>query len=152
MTHIESPVADEGRRGRRSGGGAEARRAARSGGHQTQLSYIQRKIPLYEVLSEEELVTIENNAETVLQEIGIDFRDDPEALMMWKNAGCDVRGERVRFPKGLVRQLSSMRATRRGMWKLAATTRCLRPFMAPPSCATMMAGAAMPRLRISAIS
>ncbi len=107
MTHIESPVADEGRRGRRSGGGAEARRAARSGGHQTQLSYIQRKIPLYEVLSEEELVTIENNAETVLQEIGIDFRDDPEALMMWKNAGCDVRGERVRFPKGLVRQLCS---------------------------------------------
>ena len=41
----------------------------------------------------------------MLEEIGIDFRDDAEALAMWKEAGADVKGERVRFPKGLVRSL-----------------------------------------------
>jgi trimethylamine--corrinoid protein Co-methyltransferase len=93
------------RRSRRGGGGADARRAARSGGHQTQLTYIKRNIPIYEVLSEEGLELIERNCETVLEEIGIDFRDDAEALGLWKNAGADVKGDRVRFPKGLVRSL-----------------------------------------------
>jgi trimethylamine---corrinoid protein Co-methyltransferase len=93
------------RRGRRSGGGAESRRAARRGGGVKAFRYIKREIPLYEVLGEEGLSLIENNCETVLQEVGIDFRDDAEALQMWKDAGADVKGERVRFPKGLVRGL-----------------------------------------------
>jgi trimethylamine:corrinoid methyltransferase-like protein len=54
-----STMADAGttsdRRFRRGAGGADARRAARSGGHQTQLTYIKRNIPIYEVLSEEGL-------------------------------------------------------------------------------------------------
>jgi trimethylamine--corrinoid protein Co-methyltransferase len=95
------------RRSRRGAGGAEARRAARSGGTQSQLTYIKRNIPIYEVLSEEGLDLIERNCETVLQEIGIDFRDDAEALGLWKQAGADVKGDRVRFPKGLVRSLIS---------------------------------------------
>jgi trimethylamine--corrinoid protein Co-methyltransferase len=93
------------RRSRRGGGGAEARRVARSGGHQSQLSYIKRNIPIYEVLTEEGLELIESNCETVLEEIGIDFREDAEALALWKNAGADIKGDRVRFPKGLVRSL-----------------------------------------------
>lgn len=105
MTDTDTTSRDEGRRSRRSGGGAEARRAARGSGLQTQLTYIKRNIPLYEVFSDESLTLIENNAEIVLQEIGIDFRDDAEALQMWKAAGADVQGERVRFPKGLVRSL-----------------------------------------------
>jgi trimethylamine--corrinoid protein Co-methyltransferase len=40
-----------------------------------------------------------------LQEIGIEFRDDAEALQIWKDAGADVKGERVRFPKGLCAKL-----------------------------------------------
>src|SRR5690606_17528250 len=40
-----------------------------------------------------------------LEEVGIEFRDDAEALAMWKEAGADVRGERVHFPKGLPRSL-----------------------------------------------
>ncbi|MGB1920777.1 MAG: trimethylamine methyltransferase family protein, partial [Candidatus Puniceispirillaceae bacterium] len=48
---------------------------------------------------------IEANAETILEEIGIDFRDDTEALDILRNVGCDVKGERVHFPRGLARQL-----------------------------------------------
>ncbi len=93
------------RRGRRGGGGAEARRAARSGGGITALRYITRKIPVYEVLNEEGLELIERNADTILEEIGIEFSDDTEALALWRDAGADVKGERVRFPRGLCRKL-----------------------------------------------
>ncbi|MBI3674135.1 MAG: trimethylamine methyltransferase family protein [Rhizobiales bacterium] len=91
--------------GRRARGGADARRAARTAVTIRQAGYIRRKVKLYEPFSDDQLELIENNAQWVLQEIGIDFRDDPEALAMWKAAGADVKGERVRFPKGLVRSL-----------------------------------------------
>lgn len=95
-----------GRRGRGERGGAAARRAARSGGGPGQsLSYIRRKINVYEVLDEEGLALIEKNADTVLEEIGIEFRDDAEALALWKEAGADVKGQRVHFPRGLPRSL-----------------------------------------------
>ena len=95
-----------GRTGRRGRGGADARRARRGGGGLgPQLPAILRKVPLYEPLSEEGLALIEENAETVLQEIGIEFRDDPEILDLWRGAGADVQGERVRMPKGLCRSL-----------------------------------------------
>ena len=58
-------------------------------------------------MSDEGAEIIENNAEIILEEIGIDFRDDPEALDILRNVGCDIRGERVRFPRGLARQLCS---------------------------------------------
>ena len=93
-----------GRRGRGSGG-AGARRALRSGGTAAKNRYIERQIAPYELLSEEGLALVENNAETVLEEIGIEFREDPEALALWKEAGASVEGERVRFPRGLCREL-----------------------------------------------
>jgi len=68
-------------------------------------AYITRNIPNYELLDEAGLQQIESNADTILEEIGIEFRDDPEALELWKAAGAEVKGERVRFPKGLCRQL-----------------------------------------------
>ncbi|MCA1262218.1 trimethylamine methyltransferase family protein, partial [Nitratireductor aquimarinus] len=87
-------------------GGAAARRAARAGaGPGPQLTYIRRTLRPFEVLDEEALALIEANADTVLEEIGIEFRDDPEALSMWKEAGADVQGDRVHFPKGLCRAL-----------------------------------------------
>ncbi|TIY06001.1 MAG: trimethylamine methyltransferase, partial [Mesorhizobium sp.] len=67
--------------------------------------YVKRRINVYEVLDEEGLALIEKNTDTVLEEIGIIFRDDAEALQLWKEAGADVKGERVHFPKGLCRSL-----------------------------------------------
>ncbi len=94
-----------GRRGRGERGAA-GRRAARSGGGPgASLPYITRKINVYEVLDEKGLELIESNADLILQEIGIEFRDDAEALALWAKAGADVRGERVHFPKGLCREL-----------------------------------------------
>lgn len=85
--------------------GREARRAARTRSGVTAIPYITRAIPLTEMLSEEGLEIIEANAETLLQEVGVEFRDYPVALDRFRRAGADVEGERVRFPKGLARKL-----------------------------------------------
>ena len=93
-------------RSRRRGGGREARRLSRTQSSRIEAApYIKRKVPIYEVLDDEGLTLIEKNADTILQEIGIDFRDDPEALALWKEAGADVQGERVRFERGMCRSL-----------------------------------------------
>jgi len=92
-------------RRKRASGGREARRAARQNAPVATAAYIDRKIPYFEVLGDEALEIIEYNADTVLEEIGIEFRDFPQALELLRDAGADVDGERVRFPRGLCRSI-----------------------------------------------
>jgi trimethylamine--corrinoid protein Co-methyltransferase len=92
--------------------GRDAKRAARTARAAASVPYITRKIPFYEVLGEEGLLLLERNADTILEEVGIDFREDPEALALWKDAGADVQGERVRMPRGLARSLIQRHAPR----------------------------------------
>ena len=93
-------------RKRRSRGGREARRAVRQKVKLEQFPNIIRNVPITNVLSDEGLEIIEFNAEDVLQEVGVDFKDDEEALQMWRDAGADVNGVRVRIPKGLAREIA----------------------------------------------
>jgi trimethylamine---corrinoid protein Co-methyltransferase len=92
--------------------GRDAKRAARTARAAASVPYITRKIPYYEVLSEEGLALLERNADTILEEVGIEFREDAEALALWKQAGADVQGERVRMPRGLARSLVQKNAPR----------------------------------------
>lgn len=96
------------RSGRRArGGGGAARRAERTAVSVETAKYIERNIPNYEVLTEEALDVIEANAETVLAEIGVNFVENPAALELWRAAGADIDGERVRIPRGLAKKLCS---------------------------------------------
>jgi trimethylamine--corrinoid protein Co-methyltransferase len=99
-------------RGTRRPSGRDAKREARLRRVTTVIPFITRKIPFYEVLNEEGLALLEQNADTILQEIGIEFRDDAEALRLWKEAGADVSGERVRFPRGMCRAIVQKSAPR----------------------------------------
>jgi len=92
-----------GRRGR--GGGGAARRAERTAVHFETAKYIERQIPNLEVLNEEAMGIIETNAEIVLEEIGVNFVENPAALERWRQAGADIQGERVHIPRGLARSL-----------------------------------------------
>ena len=87
------------------GGGREARRVARAEARPAIVPYVTRRVPVYDVMSAEGLDLIEHNAETILEEVGVEFRDDPEALALWRGAGADVDGQRVRIPRGLARKL-----------------------------------------------
>ena len=97
--------------GRRSGGRA-ARIKARQETQVEAAAYITRRIKPLEVLDEEGLELIERNADLLLEEIGIEFRDDPEALEVLKDAGAEVEHERVRFPRGLCRSVIQAHAPR----------------------------------------
>ena len=88
----------------RKRGGRRARGAASAGTTPAIVPYISRKIPIYELIGEEGLELIERNADTILQEIGIDFRYET-ALRLFREAGADIQGERVRFPAGMCREI-----------------------------------------------
>ncbi len=88
----------------RKRGGRRARGIAAGNSAPAIVPYVSRKIPVYELISEEGLETIERNADTILQEIGIDFRYEP-ALRLFREAGADIRAERVRFPAGMCRKI-----------------------------------------------
>lgn len=94
-------------RTRRRGGGGAARRAERTAVKIETAKYIERKIPNYEMLDDAALEIIEYNAETVLEEVGVNFVDNPKALEIWRKAGARVDGERVYIPRGLARKLCS---------------------------------------------
>ncbi|PQO24118.1 trimethylamine methyltransferase [Rhodobacteraceae bacterium WD3A24] len=99
--------------GRRSrGGGGAARRAQRTAVSVETAKFIERRIPDFEVLDAEALETIEHNAETLLEEIGVNFVENPAALERWRDAGADVQGERVRMPRGLARGLCATAPSR----------------------------------------
>ncbi|NDH26615.1 MAG: trimethylamine methyltransferase, partial [Rhodobacteraceae bacterium] len=74
--------------------------------------FIERNIPNFEFLSSEALEIIETNAEIVLEEIGVNFVNNPSALALWKDAGADVQGERVHIPRGLARKLCATAPSR----------------------------------------
>ena len=90
----------------RKGGGA-AKRAERTRIRIETAKFIERSIPNFELLSSEALELIEWNADLVLEEIGVNFLDNPRALRLWKEAGAEIDGERVRIPRGLARSLCS---------------------------------------------
>ena len=68
-------------------------------------SIVERQIPTLDLLHSEALEAIEAQADWILQEVGIEFRGDDEALRLFREAGADVQGERVRFEPGLLQQL-----------------------------------------------
>ncbi len=88
----------------RKRGGRQARRQQARGTVPAVIPFITRKIPEYILLDEEGLSLIEDNADTILQEIGIEYHYPP-ALQLFRQAGADVSGTRVRFPKGLCRKI-----------------------------------------------
>ena len=104
MTVDESP--------RQRTGGRAGRQAARASHHIAREPFLTRTLAPFEVLNEEGLSIIEENADTILQEVGLEFRGDPDALSLFRDAGADVQGERVRFPRGMCRSIVQATAPR----------------------------------------
>lgn len=92
--------------GRRTGGRA-GRAAARAAAVIERVPYLTRTLRPFEVASDETLATIEYTADTVLEEVGIEVRDYPEAIPLFAKAGAIVDGTRVRFPRGMCREIVS---------------------------------------------
>ena len=87
------------RRGRAARQEARLARAAES------LPYLTRRLAPVEVISAEGLETIEHNADTLLEQVGIEIGNFPEALDIFRGAGADVTGTRVHFERGMCRRI-----------------------------------------------
>ena len=81
-------------------GGRDARVCRRRAAGETPPAVFRRKIPTYELLDEEALVALEDQAEWIMSEVGIEFRGDEEALRLFRDAGASVDGVTVRFDRG----------------------------------------------------
>jgi trimethylamine--corrinoid protein Co-methyltransferase len=92
--------------GRRSGGRA-GRAALRASHVIDRVPYLTRTMRPFEIVGDEGLALIEDAADTILEEVGIEVRDYPEALPIFAAGGAIVEGTRVRFPRGLCRQIVS---------------------------------------------
>jgi trimethylamine---corrinoid protein Co-methyltransferase len=105
-----SEVAIQGRRTRSGSRRARSRSSTPGQNTHLQVPYITRAIPTYDLLSEESLEKIEATTERILSEIGIEFRDDPETVRLFHEAGGEVRAHtdtswNVRFPPGMIREI-----------------------------------------------
>lgn len=92
--------------GRRSGGRA-GRQAMRAAATTHADAYLTRTMKPVEIVGDEGLEIILNNADTILAEVGVEIRGYPSAIERLRDAGCDTDGERVRFPSGLARALAA---------------------------------------------
>jgi len=84
--------------------GRGARKAARAARDVTMLPALKRRLPLTEVMDEEQVARVDAASMAILEDVGVVFRD-PIALADWKAAGAEVRGETVHLDRGLVREL-----------------------------------------------
>ena len=78
----ETDMSETGAARRQRGGGGATRRAERTAVSFETARFIQRNIPNFEILNEEALQIIEWNAETILAEIGVNFIENPAALIL----------------------------------------------------------------------
>lgn len=74
------------------------------------VAYITRNIPTYDICSEEQLELIEKASDRILAEIGIEFREDPESVELFRAAGAQVtqvssEAWNIKFEPGMVREL-----------------------------------------------
>jgi len=101
-------VAQQGRRSRAGGRRGGQRTSSPGQNPHLEVPFITRAIPTYDLLSDESLEKIEATTDRILAEIGIEFRDDPETVRLFREAGGEVTdltetSWNIRFPPGMIR-------------------------------------------------
>ncbi len=67
--------------------------------------HIRRVLPPFDMLDESQLAKLDAQVDWIMQDVGIAFRDDPEALRIWKEAGAKIDGDIIRAPADWIRSL-----------------------------------------------
>ena len=86
--------------------GRSARRSARLEKSFDSLPAMERGLPYLDVMTPAQLEKMHDASMRILENKGIDFRDD-ESAEMWREAGATVNGHHVRIDRELLMQLIS---------------------------------------------
>nr|WP_319826600.1 trimethylamine methyltransferase family protein [Thalassovita sp.] len=97
-------------RARRRGRSQMTRSAEPGQNLHLRVPYITRGVPTYDLLNEEALIRIEATADRILAEIGIEVREDPEAVRLYREAGATVTENAtdrwtLKFEPGMLREI-----------------------------------------------
>ncbi len=98
MTAIDAVDKPRRRRGR------DARKRARTTRPARFLPELDRRIPVVDLMTPDQVQRIHDATMTLLETKGIEFRDD-ESAALWKVAGAVVEGYRVRIDRGQLQEL-----------------------------------------------
>ncbi len=95
---------------RRGRGGDGARSGTPGQNPHLEVPFITRGIPTYDLLGEDSLVRIEATADRIMAEIGIEFREDPATVDLFRAAGGTVtnltaESWNIRFEPGMIREI-----------------------------------------------
>ena len=85
-------------------GGRSERRSLRQKSSDVMLPTLEGKLPLVELMDQEQVEKIDAASLDILEEVGVAFTD-AIALEDWKRAGAKVEGERVYLDRWLIRSL-----------------------------------------------
>ena len=82
-------------------GGRGKRRALRTKVNDTMLPNLKRNMPLVEPMNQEQIEKIDDASMSILEEVGVIFRDDI-AIDDWKKAGAKVEGDLVKLDREMM--------------------------------------------------
>ena len=118
---------------RRRSGGRAARQALRLAAHAEHIPFLTRKLAPFEVLGEEGLALIEHNADVILEEVGVEFRGDPDALRYPRGrrrhrrpSASDSRADVPVIVQAALCQFTSTPGTRHATSRIGGTAHGLR--------------------------
>lgn len=73
--------------------------------------HVERRLPFFSILDEETIVRLENQVDWLIEDVGIEFRDDPKAHRIWCDAGAEMDGNRVKADASWIRSLCRLAPT-----------------------------------------
>ena len=70
--------------------------------------FVRRKLPFFDVIDEDALQKLDAQVDWLIETVGIEFRDDPEAHRIWQADGARISDNRVIVDAARVRELCGL--------------------------------------------
>ena len=67
--------------------------------------HVVRRLPFFDVIDDETIIRLEGQVDWLIENVGLEFREDEAALRIWREAGAKVQGTRVRADAQWIRDL-----------------------------------------------
>ncbi len=73
--------------------------------------FVTRRLPVFDVVDDKTLARLDAQVDWLIENVGIEFRDDPEAHRIWKSGGAEIKDNRVVVDAARIRDLCKLAPT-----------------------------------------